>query len=335
MTIRFLCLFFYIKNNKGMVMANISDKDLDTFSHTFFSAGVCIMFDTTYYCDMMCPHCHYACDTKSRKFIPESEICAILDKLNEFNYKISDVHFSGGEITTIQEINPGYVRRVLSKSLEYNFYTTLLTNGSFIQKDYSDTIVKDLRDMYICSNDRFCVQMSFDRYHKNCVSNAHKLIDALDKQLQNAHGKKYPLSLTGFKHDPDFRNNLTTNPKHLDIHNSLSWDLNPLGRAKINNLPNCRDAKSEFIEFCGGDKLKQLIFTPLYPETDEKNFYGFHIMLVFNCHGDVVLSDAHNHENYDKFKTRYKNPDGTIKSLPEITTDLAVQLVNHFYGKEK
>ncbi len=316
-------------------MVNISDEDFKTFLHSFFSANVCVMFDATYYCDMMCPHCHYACDTKSRKFMPESEICAILDRLNEFNCIISDVHFSGGEITTVEEFNPGYVRHILSKSLDYKFNTTLLTNGSFIQKDYSDTIVKDLRDMYICSNDRFRVQMSFDRYHRNCISNAHKLIDALDKQLQNPDGKKYPLSLTGFKHDPDFRNNLTATPKHLNLNNSLSWDLNPLGRAKINNLPNCRDTNAEFIRFCEGDKLKELVFTPLYPETDGENFYGFHIMLVFNCHGYAVLSDAHNPENYDKFKTKYKNPDGTIRSLPEITSDLAAQLVKYFYGKGK
>lgn len=316
-------------------MDNIGDKDLDVFLRSFFSAGICVMFDTTYYCDMMCPHCHYACDTKSRKFMPELEIYGLLDKLNEFNYKIPTVHFSGGEITTMEEINPGYVRRVLSKSLDYNFYTTLLTNGSFVEKGYSDIIIKDLCDMYVYSNGRFSVQMSFDRYHKNCINNAHKLIDALDKQLQNDAGKKYSLSLTGFKHDPDFRNNLKATPKHVVVQNSLTWDLNPLGRAKTNNLPNCRDTKTEFAEFCGGDKLKQLIFTPLYPETDGKNFYGFHIMLVFNCHGDAVLSDAHNPENECKFKTKYKNKDGTIRSLPEITTDLAMQLIKRFYGKAK
>lgn len=318
-----------------MLIVNISDKDLDVFSQLFFSADVCVMFDTTYYCDMMCPHCHYACDTKSRNFIPESEIYGILEKLNEFNYKILDIHFSGGEITTIEEINPGYVRHVLSKSLEYKFYTTLLTNGSFVEKDYSDSIVQDLRDMYLCSDGRFNIQMSFDKYHKNCISNAHKLIDVLDKKLQNNDGKKYPLSLTGFKHDPDFRNNLTANPKYLVVQNSLSWDLNSLGRAKTNNLPNCRDTNAEFIEFCNGNKLKQLIFTPLYPEMDEKKLYGFHIMLTFNCRGDVVLADAHNPENFDKFKTKYKNPDGTIRSLPEITADLGVQLIKHFYTKEK
>lgn len=316
-------------------MANISDKDLDTFSNSFFSAGICVMFDTTYYCDMMCPHCHYACDTKSRKFMPESEIYGILDRLNEFKCKISDVHFSGGEITTMEEINPGYVRRILSKSLEYKFYTTLLTNGSFVEKVYSDSIIKDLHDMYVGSDGHFFVQMSFDRYHKNCVSNAHKLIGALDKKLQNVDDKKYPLFLIGFKHDPDFRNNLTANPEHLIVENILQWDLNSVGRAKTNNLSNCRDTKTEFIEFCDGDKLKQLIFTPLYPETDGKKLYGFHIMLVFNCRGDVVLSDAHNPENFNKFKTKYKNPDGTIRSLPEITTDLGVQLVKHFYSNEK
>lgn len=313
----------------------INDKDLEQFEKAFFSARVGVMFDTTYYCDLMCPHCHYSCNTKSRDFMPESEIYGILSELKNFKYKIIDVYFSGGEITTTEEINPGYVRRVLSKSLEYEFYTTLLTNGSFVEKSYSDSIIKDLRDMYVCSNDRFRIQMSFDKYHKNCIHNAHKLINALDAKLQNDNGAKYHLSLTGFKADPNFKDNLKANPKHLIVSNNVSWDLHQMGRAKTNNLPNCRDTYSEFIDFCKGDKLKQLIFTPLYPSTDGKNFYGVYMMLVFNCHGDVVLSDAHNPENLYKFKTKYKNPDGTIKSYPEITSDLAVQLIEYFYGNEK
>ena len=111
--------------------------------------------------------------------------------------------------------------------------------------------------------------------------------------------------------------------------------MNNVGRAKENNLPNCRDTFAEFTEIFAGDKLKQLIFTPLYPKTDGQKLYGFYTMLLFNCNGEVVLSDAHNPENFSRFKTKYKNPDGSIKILPQIRAELATQLIKHFYGNTK
>lgn len=317
-------------------MVNMTEQEKLTFLKSFLSAGVNIMFDTTYYCDLGCPHCHYDCTTKSRTFMPESDVYAILDELKKYPSNILDLHFSGGEISTIEEVNPGYVKRILSKSVNYGFYTTMMTNGSFIEneKTYGNRLTNDLAELYKSADDKFHVQMSFDQYHKNSVPNAHKLIGALDTRLQNDHGIKYDFSLTGFKHDPEFANNFIMNPRYINVSNRLSWDLNPIGRAKTNDLPYVRDTKNEFEQFCSEDKLKQLIFTPLYPiDIDGKIFYS--IQLVFNCNGYVVLSDAHNPENIDTFKIPYRKPDGTMRTLMDIRASLAAVLAHHFYGETK
>lgn len=289
------------------------------------------MFDTTYYCDSQCPHCHYSCGTKSKNFMPEEDVYTILTDLEKYNSLIQSVNFSGGEATALETKQPGYIKRVLSKSLQHNFYTILMTNGSFVQKPYAGRLLNDLGRIYLSANNGFAIQMSFDQYHKNCIPNAHELINRLDKKLENQQGTKYDLYLMGFKHDPNFKDNFKATPKNITVHNNLAWDLNPLGRAKENKLPNCRDTGREFQEWCNGDKLKQLVFTPLYPISDQE----FCRMLIFDCNGYVRLSDAHNPENYNKFKTSYKKPDGTIKTLPEIDSELTDKLIAHFYGTER
>jgi MoaA/NifB/PqqE/SkfB family radical SAM enzyme len=331
--IKILCIL-HTMAIKGIIMVNIPKQDLEKFFEIFLSANIHIMFDTTYYCDMMCPHCHYACTTKSHNFMLEDDIGAILSELNKNNFLISAVGFSGGEITSIEKFNPGYVKRVLSKSLGYGFRTCLMTNGSFVQKNYADRMINDLYHIYTSAGDNFNIQMSFDQYHKNCIPNAHKLIDKLDTKLQNDRGIKYDLYLMGFKHDPDFRDNLTANPKNINVHNKLQYDLNPIGRAKENNLPNCRDTYAEFLKEVNGNKFYEMTFTSLHLVTDG-NKYSFNTMIIFDCNGGVRLGDFHNPENYNKFKTQYKKPDGTFKTFNEIHAELATQLIRHFYSNEK
>ena len=297
-----------------MAEMNIPESDLQKFLTVFRSAPINILFNTTYYCDSMCPHCHFSCSPQHNlnKFMPEQDIYAILQLLAENKFKIAGVNFSGGEITAVESINPGYIKRIALKSIEYGFFTKILTNGSFINKPYADRVLNDIADLYTGTWNLFNVQMSFDMYHKNCITNAHKFIDALDVKLSRpnpfvyglAH-VSYPFNLFGFYHDPDFRNNLNIHPRNIDICNELNWDLNPVGRAKENNLPNCRDTKTEFLEFCGGDKLKELIFTPLYPSED-----GYKIIISFDCNGNAHLQDAHNQDNWDGFVTKYKKTNG-------------------------
>lgn len=317
-----------------MKLVGISDEEAEKFVVNLTSADTHIMFDTTYYCDLMCPHCHYACTKESDKFMSESDIYAILSKLNEYKFKIPYVAFSGGEITTIEEKNPGYVKHVLSKSLEYGFPTTLMTNGSFITKPYAERVLNDLCDIYTANGDMFNIQMPFDMYHKNCIANAHNLISVLDEKLENDQGIKYPFYLMGFKHDPKFKDNFSANPKHINVFNKLAYDLNPIGRARENDLPGCRDTYAEFLKEAKGDKLYEMTFTPINVAIDQGKYRASTIM-IFDCNGYVRLADRHNPENYNKFKIEYKKPDNTIKSLPEMQVELGIQLLYHFFGKEK
>lgn len=324
-----------------MAAVGINDADLHEFAQIFNSVPINIMFNTTYYCDNMCPHCHYSCSPQNdlKKFMPEQDIYAILQRLAECEFKIAGVNFSGGEITAVEAINPGYMKRIVSKSIEHGFFTKIMTNGSFINKPYADRILNDIADLYTGTWDTFGVQMSFDRYHKNCITDAHKFIDALDVKLNRPNPfvsrdqhVSYPFTLFGFFHDPDFRNNLNVHPYNISVYNELNWDLNLVGRAKENNLPNCRDSKTEFEELCGGDKLKELIFTPLYPSENSK---VWKIFITFDCNGFAHLADAHNQDNWWGFVTKYKNPNGEYRTMSDIHAELGSQLIEHVYGKSK
>lgn len=316
-------------------MVNINEDDIKQFSKVYLSRPMRIMINTMYYCDNMCPHCHYSCSPKYslRNYMSESEVFAILDLLNEANFKILGVNFSGGEITTVESVNPGYIKRIIDKSVhQYGFGSKLMTNGSFINKPYADRLLNDIRDMYMGTWNKFAVQMSFDEYHKNCITDAHKIINALDVKLGDNYGIKYPFSLTGFYHNPDFMNNLNVNPRNLGVDNHLAWDLNPVGRAKENNLPHARDTKTEFEKLCGDNKLEKLIWTPLYPYDGGKDFA---LMYVFDCNGGVHMCDAHNQDNFPGFWTKYKKKNGKYKSMQEIQAELGAQLIESVYGKAK
>lgn len=325
----------------SMRKVNISDSDLQQFLDVFLKAPMHIMFNTTYYCENMCPHCHYSCSPQHdlKKFMPEQDVYKILQLLSDASFKVASVSFSGGEITAVESVNPGYMKRIASKSIEHGFFTKIMTNGSFINKPYADSVLNDIADLYTGTWDSFSIQMSFDRYHKDCITDAHKFIDALDIKLgkpnrfvQSWQHVSYPFTLFGFFHDPDFRDNLNVHPRNLDVYNELNWDLNPVGRAKENNLPNCRDTKSEFEKLCGGNKLEKLIFTPLFPS---KNGGEWKILITFDCNGFAHLADAHNQDNLWKFVTKYKKTNGEYKTMPEIHAELGSQLIEHVYGKSK
>lgn len=322
----------------GLNMINISDSDLDAFQNLFFGlADIHIMFNTTYYCENMCPHCHYSCSPEHglNNFMPEQDIYAVLQTLHDFRFKVRDVCFSGGELTSVESVNPGYVKRIVKKSLDYGFGTEIMTNGMFVNKSYANNVLSDMADLYKTyyqpDNELFNIRMSFDQYHKDCVPNAHKLVSELDARLDNPTNIKYPFWLAGFNHDPNFRDNFNMNPKNVLVENKLLWDLDEIGRAKENKLPNCRDTKAEFEKGCGGDKLKELLFTPLVFGADQQPT----IIMIFDCYGNAELADVHNPDNFHRFTTKYKKQNGEYKILPEIHSELGAKLVNHIYGNEK
>ena len=220
------------------------------------------------------------------------------------------------------------------RSLLRGFFTTVMTNGSFINKNNSEHILNMFRDIYEVSGYNFEIQMSFDSYHKNCVQNANKIIPALDNIITKRPipEYKYPFLLTGFKHEPEFKNNLAIhNCKNLEVYCVSNYDLNNIGRAKTNNLPNCRDTMTEFEEFCGNDKLKKLIFTPIIPVQTGAGLKSI-MLITIDCLGNAELADVHNPDNYNRFKTPYKTPDNKYKSIQQIKAELAMQLVDYVYG---
>ena len=318
---------------------NIQKSDFEQFAGIFMALPLHVMFNTTYWCDSECPHCHYNCSKSNdlHKILPEQDIEHFLSEFKNTKVNIDSIAFSGGEITAIEDFQPEYIARNSYRSLLCGFWTTVMTNGSWINKPNAEHILNMFSKIYEVSGYNFEIQMSFDSYHKNCVQNANKIIPALDSLITKrpVSEYKYPFSLTGFKHEPDFKNKLQVhNCKNLDVYCTSNYDLNPVGRAKTNNLPNCRDTKKEFEKFCGEDKLKKLIYTPIIPAKTQNGFKSI-MILTIDCLGNAELADAHNPENYNRFKTPYKKQNGEYKPFQQIKAELAMQLVDYVYGQEK
>lgn len=311
---------------------NISNDDFEKFANIFMGASMDIMFETTYYCENNCAHCHTNCSTAHnlKAFMPEDDIFHILDNLRKHKNNQIAIDFAGGEISHIEDANPGYIKRIINKSLKCKFPTTLLTNGTWINdKTKSNRLLNEFCDMYLKYTPNFRIQMSFDSYHKGCIDNVHNVINALNKKLPETKQPVFPVSLTGFKHEPEFKNNLkVTDCDNLIIRNTSEWDLNKVGRAKTNNLPNCRDTGKEFEQFCAGNKFRELVCTPLYPRSDN----SFSIMIIFNCFGNAVLMDSHNPDNHLGFTTPYKE-NNKYKSIQQIKGELAMILLDYVYGR--
>lgn len=312
----------------------IPHSELELFTKVFMSADMYIMFETTYYCENNCPHCHTNCSTRHdlTKHIPESIINYYIEELTKFPQNNKSIDFAGGEISHIESISPGYISRILNKSLSHNIPTTLLTNGTWINNpEINNRLLNTLRQVFITYSPNFQLQISFDSYHKNCITNTHQILWALSNKLPKTKKPTFPINLMGFKHEPHFQDYVSTNQyTNLKTQFKPEWDLNCVGRAKINNLAHCRDTAAEFEALCNGDKSKELFLTPLYPNPD--NTFG--IMIIFNSTGNAILMDAHNPANFHKFKTPFTE-NATPKPLQQIKTELAMQLIDHFYGHKK
>jgi len=318
---------------------NISESDFKRFATVFMNLPIHVMFNTTYWCDNECPHCHYSCSKSNdlHKILPEQDIEYFLSEFKQLKTDIDSIAFSGGEITSIEDFQPNYIARNAYRSLLCGFWTTVMTNGSWINKPNAKHILNMFREIYETSEYNFEIQMSFDSYHKNSIQNANKIIPALDALITKRPDPtyKYPFSLEGFKHESDLKNNLQIqNCKNLNVHCSFNYDLNSVGRAKTNNLPKCRDTMKEFEEFCGTDKLKKAVFTPIIPINTPNGIKTIMILTV-DCLGNVELADTHNPENFRRFKTPYKTPDNKYKPFQQIRTELAIQLLDYVYGHDK
>lgn len=307
----------------------------------FPKAPIVFMFDTTMYCESGCSHCHYSCNTKYplEKYMPEPDIIYFLNELRREKVEVRSCSFSGGEITHIEKINPGYIYRIMNESLCLGFKTKLLTNGDWIFDNKRNNAVLnticDLHDLYHeCSS--IAIQISCDSYHKNCVPNIYAIISMLNEKLYYTTGNHVEINLEGFKHESGFMWNngfakgISYDEDKLDVFAKPdAWDLNPVGRAKDNNLPNCRDTKTEFLKACNGNKYQEFSLSCVYfPFQDPFQLFSF------KCDGNVYLADVHNQDNFTKFKTPYKNPDGTYKKLSQIKKELYLQMAESVFGRK-
>lgn len=282
------------------------------------------LFETTYYCENNCPHCHSDCSTKYNlaNHMPEADIIHFINEMNNDN--CIQINFAGGEITSVEDINPGFVKRVVEKSLQSDFVTHLETNASWINDSKkAPRLLSDMCELYTKYGSKFTLQMSFDSYHKNCIQDVNRTIHELSEMLPHTSEPVFRVSVLGFNHEPEFKNNLDVSGcDNMRIRNESVWDLNCVGRAKINDLPHCRDTYAEFQQACAKDrgKFTEAMFASLYMQEDIMP----HTMILFDEFGMATLMDVRNPANYCVFKTPYR-VDGKYKTIDQIKRELVNQ----------
>ena len=76
-------------------LINIPDDDFKRFAGVFMNLPMHVMFNTTYWCDNECPHCHYNCSTSHylHKIIPEQDIEYFLSEFEKTNTPIDSSFF--------------------------------------------------------------------------------------------------------------------------------------------------------------------------------------------------------------------------------------------------
>jgi hypothetical protein len=268
--------------------------------------------------------------------MPEEDIAHFVADLK--NHNTSPINFTGGEISHIEEINPGYIERIVVNALENKNPVGLLSNASWINKPIKDRMLKTLAAIYTWQPNGFYLQMSFDSYHKDCIPNVNRVIRELSAEL-NAHPisrvnePTYSVHVNGFQHEPEFRNNLdATGCDNMRILNRSVWNLYAAGRANTNKLKIHRDIAQEFRNMLNGKhKIWEAIFLCCHPAEQEK--YSLRSMVTFEPNGMARAVNFRSTACRRKFTTPYRDSNGKYKSVLQIRTELAKQIYTYVMNK--
>jgi radical SAM protein with 4Fe4S-binding SPASM domain len=94
-----------------------------------------VMFELTYRCNFRCPHCYVEGSPKDERELTTQEVFLIIDQLRDMG--VLNIAFTGGEALLRKDIFD-----ILAYAKRRGFQTALLTNGSLINKNIADKLLR-------------------------------------------------------------------------------------------------------------------------------------------------------------------------------------------------
>lgn len=275
-----------------------------------------VFFDTTYSCDLACGHCIYAANANTPlTFIPVENVLAHIHQAKTELEHICSFSLFGGEPTLAEIHNNGYFKTIADTVHETSGRLRMSTNGNWVNGKNADYLTEQIVYMYNAVP-HFQLQLSVDRFHKNCVESAIKVIQQLDKYQEL---KSRPIVIRGFDFDKNLAKQFESlKTDNINIRTFFDFELIPSGRAaELAQTKNqSRDAQRAII-LGDSDISGNVALSALRPCSLCNRFQ---IELHFTPDGKVFTFDQ---LDYAKHITDAVNPDGSHKTYKQIKHDLS------------
>lgn len=184
-----------------------------------------LVFKTTNYCDLQCPHCcECSGPTNPKEFIPESVVYNYLCQAKKDSSFSNSVIFTGGEIMSAYRFGPAdYVVKLINGSLGLGIDTNIKTNAAWVGGEMGAKILSDLNNISVMHRPyALNLSLSLDRYHKDALENDARLITSLaDRRIVvnvagfKNHVNMFPQLLERIKSEKSVAEILIGNPENM------------------------------------------------------------------------------------------------------------------------
>ena len=307
--------------NKFSTLYDTQCRNVQDVSNLLEHSHMHVFFDTTYACDLSCGHCIYSADSKQPlTFIPAQEISHLVNKARTEHEHVCAYALFGGEPTLAEIHNNGYFKTVADAVRDNRQGLRMSTNANWINGEHAEYLIEQIMYIYRTVS-LFQFQLSVDRFHKDSVQSAIKVIKQLDKypELEMAHS----IVVRGFNFDKELEKHFTSlKTQHANIRTYFTFNLIPSGRAaslRSNTRPAPQIANDEERAIILGDEdiSGNIAFAAMNPCHMCNQFF---IELHFTPDQKAFVFDR---LDYTKHITDIKNPDGTYKTYKQIKRDIA------------
>ena len=280
------------------------------------NAHMHVFFDVTYACDLSCAHCIYSADSNQPlTFIPTKDISFLINQARKEREHVCAFALFGGEPTLAEIHNKGYLKTVADSVRANKNSLRMSTNGNWINGEHANYMIEQLVYVYKTAP-RFQLQISVDRFHKNSVQSATKIIQELDKYDEIIG--KHNIVIRGFEFDKNLAQHFDSmKTNNIVVGTYFYFNLIPSGRAASLPMATKRSEDTRAI-ILGDDEISGNIALSALGPCSLCN--RFQIELHFTPDGKVFTFDK---LDYTKHITDAKNPDGSYKTYKQIKHDLA------------
>ena len=328
---KFLNANHILLDNKFATLYNNQCDNASQVYSLIENAHMHVFFDVTYACDLSCAHCIYSADSNQPlTFIPTKDISFLINQARKEREHVCAFALFGGEPTLAEIHNKGYLKTVADSVRANKNSLRMSTNGNWINGEHANYMIEQLVYVYKTAP-RFQLQISVDRFHKDSVQSAIKVIKQLDKypELESAHS----IVVRGFNFDKELEKHFTSlKTQHANIRTYFTFNLIPSGRAaslRSNTRPAPQIANDkERAIILGNDEISgNIAFAAMNPCRMCNQFF---IELHFTHDQKAFVFDR---LDYTKHITDIKNPDGTYKTYKQIKRDIAKSIFARYQNQ--